>query len=142
MSLSFRGELDLLNYLTGTAPGKGLLREALVGSPEIIQEVLEYNRTTYVLVKVWRDGLVEVMAPRHARAKIVFLGRSVTAPEHELALERHLDSLLPHPYQEVHYPSNKRAIGLRNSGLEKDREVRVPWTGELPCMKSAAEKAP
>lgn len=140
MSLNFRGEQDLLHYLTSTPRGRGVLREAVVGTPEIIQEVLEYNKTTYVLVKAYRDGLVEVYGPRHCRAKIAFLGRSITFPGHELAVERQLDGRLPAPYREVHYPSNKRAIGHRYSGLEQDREVRIPCPGGLSCSKSVIEK--
>jgi len=134
MSLTFRSESDLLHYLTTSPRGKGILREACT-EKWITDEILEYNRTTHILVKAYRDGWIEVYGPKTTRARIVFLGRTTTFPEYEVTLERHLDSLLPTPYREVHYPGNRRAIGYRYSGLEKDREVRLPWSGALKCSK-------
>lgn len=139
MSLTFRGDQDLLDYLVGNAQGRCILREAVSCSRQIIDEVLEYNRTTYVLVKCYRDGLVEVYGPKSCRARIVFLGRSVTFPEMEMAVEAEVSSKLASPYQEINYPGNKRAIGLRGSGIEKDRQTKVPYTGGLLCTKSGTE---
>jgi hypothetical protein len=128
MSLMFRGENDLLNYLVNTKHGKGVMREAISISQEITEWTLAVNKTTYTLVKAYRDGLVEVYGPKHSRAKIAFLGRSSTFPEHEVQLEQHLDSILPQPYREIHYPNNLRASGMRDSGLERDRTIRAGAT--------------
>lgn len=142
VSLTFRGDQDLLDYLVGNAHGRCVLREAVSCSRQIIDEVLEYNRTTYVLVKCYRDGLVEVYGPRSCRAKVVFLGRSVTFPDMEIAVEREVHESLAAPYKEIDYPSNKRAIALRGSGIEKDRQIKVPYTGGWLCTKSETELEP
>ena len=66
-----------------------------------------------VLIKVYRDGLVEVYGSEGVDAKVVFLGRSITYPDHEIAVEEQLDKSLPPAYKAIHFPQNEIATALR-----------------------------
>lgn len=116
MSLSFRNEDDLLHYLTTSRPGCQILRAAVSGSSGrwLVEEILQHSRSVHVLVKAYRDDYVEVYGEPGVCAKIVFLGRSVTVPEHEQAREHCVDESLPWPYREINWPNCLVANGLRD----------------------------
>lgn len=112
-ALTFNSEEALLAYLLTSSEGRGLLREAAYAQDWLIKELLERHKATYVLVKVYRDGLVEVYGPNHIRAKIALLGRSETFPEYEIEREREMDDQLPERYQCYNFPKYRRAAALR-----------------------------
>lgn len=109
----FTTEEHLVQYLTKHPQGRSLVRETVLLEDWAIQDVLDSHKASYVLVKAFRDGLVEVYCKRHVRPRIAFLGRSVTFPEHELLAERELDRSLPEPYRLIHLPGYMRAAALR-----------------------------
>ena len=104
-------EANLAMWLRTTRPGAAMLREVLPYLPaELVAEVMERNRTTYVLVKAYGDGWIEVYAERGVRAKVVELPAPETA-EQERLLEDWSNVNLSLPFRAIDYPSNKRAGG-------------------------------
>lgn len=93
--------------------GRPILREAAAKSGWLVEEILDAHKTTPVIVKVYRDGLTQVYGPHRVRARIFHLGRSVTFPEHEIAVERVIDECLPQPFLRYHFARYKRAEALR-----------------------------
>ena len=96
-------------WLQTTRKGRQILREVLPYFPDdLTAEVLERNRTTYVLVKAWGDGWIEVFGERHVRAQVV--GMPATDDlESERMAEEWVDLTLKPHYGAVNYPSWKRA---------------------------------
>lgn len=111
--LHFNDEDALLAFLISSPEGHCLLREAAYAQPWLVQEMLERHKVSHVLVKAYRDGLVEVYGPRHVRAKIVLLGRSVTFPGHEMEREQEVDETVGENYRRYNWPKYKRAAALR-----------------------------
>ena len=111
MELNFHNAENLLSFLTTSRYGKMLLREAVFGGQAewLVNELLDQNRASYVLVKAYHDGYVEVYGEKDVYAKIVLLGRSVTFPEHEVLLEKAVDGTLSPGHRSVHFPGMKRA---------------------------------
>lgn len=120
MELNFNRASDLLAFLTGHRYGRMILREAVFGgeSEWLVNELLDQNRASYVLVKAYRDGLVEVYGERDVYAEIKLLGRSVTFPEHEIAQEKSVDRTLSPGHKSVHFPGMKRASALRGANFK------------------------
>ena len=105
-------EANLVWWLRATKPGKAVLREVLPFLPrDLLAEVLEQNRTTYVLVKAYGDGWIEVYGPRHVRVRIIELPATENAGQERL-LEEWVSVNLNVPYAEIDYPSSRRAVGF------------------------------
>jgi hypothetical protein len=90
--MTFRSDSDLIHFLATTTHGENVL-----GAVAALGRRLHLE-STYILVKAYSDGLVEVYGPEWVRARVVLLGRSVTYPEHEIALEKAVEATLPQPY--------------------------------------------
>jgi hypothetical protein len=117
--MRFTSKRALLEYLTDDPKGKKLLREAVLteGLEWLARECLDrwfppHIPRQKVLVKVFRDGLVEAYGSENVDVKIVLLHRSCTIPEHEIAQEQRLDASLPPAYREIHFPVNEKACAL------------------------------
>jgi hypothetical protein len=107
--LEFRDDEHLEKWLLNAKAGLAVLRDVLPDLPEtLVREVLSRNRTTYVLVRAYGDGWIEVYGEKHVRAKVIALPATETAEQ-----ERLLDDWVPLnvslPYQQIDYPSNRRA---------------------------------
>ena len=104
-----------VKWLLETERGRCALREALCWLPDDLEEeFLQRWRPAYVLVKLYRDGEVEVFGPPCVCPKVIRPGRLVTFSEHEIAREKAIDQSLPEPYRAVNFPSNKRLTSLKD----------------------------
>jgi hypothetical protein len=105
--VNFKDRQELISYLTSDPKGRSVLWECLdYGFPPHIPR-------QKVLVKAYRDGLVEAYGSEVVDVKIVLLGRSTTFPEHEIEQDRILDESLPEVYREIHFPGYEKDSALR-----------------------------
>lgn len=122
MSLSFRTDRDLLSYL-GSQYGIELLIEAA-------DTFCPYYRPREkVLVKAYRDGLIEVYGPKNVDAKIVLLGRSITYPGCEIMQEELVDYQLSQLYRLINYPGYCIASALWGHDRKVDEALFTEETG-------------
>jgi hypothetical protein len=109
MTLEFRDDEHLAKWLLNAKAGLTVLRDVLPDLPEtLVREVLSRNRTTYVLVRAYGDGWIEVYGEKHVRAKVIGLPATETADQERL-LDEWVPLNLSLPYQQIDYPSNRRA---------------------------------
>lgn len=113
VDLRFTSFEGLTKWLIQTRFGAEVMRDVLHtrGGERFYGEFIDRElscRPTYVLVKAFADGWVEVYGERHVRVNVLGLPCVETAGE-EIELERWVDLSLKLPYQAVNYPSNKRA---------------------------------
>ncbi len=118
MTLRFESRRSMIHYLSSPG-GLEVLKEALeaAGPENLPMSVVDRLFPAYiprqkVLVKVFRDGLVEAYGSESVDVRIVLLHRAVTFPEHEIAQEAALDAVLPQPYREIHFPVHEKASAL------------------------------
>lgn len=108
----------LTRWLVTTKWGAEVMRDALYSAngarfyEEFVERELSVMelpaRPTYVLVKAFSDGWIEVYGERHVRAKVIQLPYAESAEE-EMKLEEYVELCLKLPFKEIHYPSSKRA---------------------------------
>ena len=107
--LEFRDDEHLGQWLLNTRTGLTVLREALPYLPQnLVDEVIQRNRTTYVLVRAYGDGWIEVYGAKHVRAKVIGLP-ATECGEQERLIDEWVGLNVSLPYQQIDYPSNRRA---------------------------------
>lgn len=107
--LTFTSLEGVTKWLVTTKTGRAALRDA-VYSPQgrvLLGELIEREQPTYVLVKAWGDGMVEVFAERHVRVHVVGMP-ATDDPNEEILAEGWLDVSLKPCFQSVNYPTAKR----------------------------------
>lgn len=108
----------LTRWLVTTKWGAAVMREALYSQngsrfyEEFVERELSVMelpaKPTYVLVKAFSDGWIEVYGEKHVRAKVIELPHAESA-EAEIRLEEYVELCLKLPFKEIHFPSSKRA---------------------------------
>ncbi len=110
---------DAMIAFLGSKYGLGILREA---ADAFYQPYLPRQK---VLVKAYRDGLIEVYGSEHVDAQIVLLGRSVTFPGHEIWQDQLVDAALGPAYAEYHCANGKIASALVGKERTLEHEAYV-----------------
>lgn len=107
----------LTRWLVTTKWGQAVLRDALHSQQcaELVMEFAERDTDakpvpTYVLVKAFGDGWIEVYGERHVRANVIELP-ATDDPEQEKLIDDWVGLNLKLPYQRIDYPSSRRAAG-------------------------------
>lgn len=119
--LKFNTFEALVGWLTTTKWGANAIREALYSrnGERFYAEFVERElclmelpaRPTYVLVRAFGDGWIEVYGERHVRAKIIELPATENAAQEKL-LDDWVSVNIKLPYQEIDFPSCKRAAAF------------------------------
>lgn len=117
--LKFNTFEALVGWLTTTKWGADAMREAMYSRngarfyDEFVQRELAMGelppQPTYVLVKAFGDGWIEVYGERHVRAKVIELPAMGTVGQ-DAMIEEWCALNLKLPYQQIDYPSSRRAI--------------------------------
>lgn len=108
--LTFTSLEGVTKWLVSTKTGQTALRDAVYSQNggAILNELVDRAQPpTYVLVKAWGDGMVEVFAERHVRVQVVGMP-ATDDPQEEILAEQWLDVSLKPCFQSVNYPSWKR----------------------------------
>lgn len=120
-ALKFDSFESLTRWLVTTKWGAEVMRDALYSrnGERFYAEFVERElclidlpaRPTYVLVRAFGDGWIEVYGERHVRAKIIELPATEIADQ-EKALDDWVGVNVKLPYQAIDYPSCKRAAAF------------------------------
>lgn len=132
--LKFNTFEGLVGWLTTTKWGAEAIREALYSrngerfyAEFVERELCEIElppQPTYVLVKAFGDGWIEVYGERHVRAKVIELPARRSADADKL-IEEWVGLNLKLPYQQIDYPSCKRASGYVPPLMELGEYLRA-----------------
>lgn len=95
----------------------------------------------HVLVKVHADGYVEVLGPRHVRARVVHVPACQSILEERL-MERMIDESLPHQYHfaggELRATGYVRGMGDTYQEYMEKSSIKTLDMELLGCLKSMA----